>query len=348
MTNQNQKIILLTVTLLISSLACRAATSLIFPDTPAPPPTQLPPTLTPIPTLPLPSPTVQFEAACPLLLADIMKEATSLNGNETEDNSKDETYLVTYTLDGDALNKAHLENVPENLKDEQSDRSTHEAIWNYFVAIIPPEQRNMLSEFSIFTDGKGNYLAAVAQTSNDPKHWILQADILDSASYYNLTYTLIHEQGHLLTLTADQTPPDLAVFNNPDDQDIYDREASTCPQYFTGEGCSSPDSYINEFFNRFWTDFYEEWQAIDLEEDEDVYYEKLDEFYRTYKDQFLTDYAPTNPAEDIAESWAFFVLSPKPELKSIADEKILFFYEYPELVQIRQNILNRVCTSFPQ
>ena len=277
-----------------------------------------------------------------------MKEATSFDGNETENNSNDETYLVTYTLEGEKLNKTYFKTVPENLKDEQSDRATHEAIWNYFVAIIPPEQRNMLSEFGIFTDGTGNYLAAVAQTPKDPKRWVLQIDILDSTSYYDLTYTLIHEQGHLLTLTAEQAPPDLAVYNNPDDTDIYDQEASTCPQYFTGEGCSTPDSYINEFFNHFWTDFYEEWQVIDHEEDEDIYYDELDDFYKTYRDQFLTDYAPTSPAEDIAKSWAFFVLSPKPELNSIADEKILFFYEYPELVQLRQNILNRVCNSFPQ
>jgi hypothetical protein len=52
--------------------------------------------------------------------------------------------------------------------------------------------------------------------------------------------------------------------------------------------------------------------------------------------------------EDIAESWAFFVLSPKPELKSIADEKILFFYEYPELVELRTQILNNICAEFPQ
>ena len=74
----------------------------------------------------------------------------------------------------------------------------------------------------------------------------------------------------------------------------------------------------------------------------------LEDFYNTYQDQFLTDYAPTSPAEDIAESWAFFVLSPKPEMNSIANEKILFFYEYPELVQLRAQILNQICIEFPQ
>ena len=71
-------------------------------------------------------------------------------------------------------------------------------------------------------------------------------------------------------------------------------------------------------------------------------------FYRKYSDQFLTEYAATSPEEDIAESWAFFILSPKPEQNSIANEKILFFYEYSELVQLRQEILTRLCFDFPK
>jgi len=345
-----QKIILATLALLLSTLACRAAERLLLPATatPLPIPTNtFLPTVTPLPTIPLPTATVQFEAACPLIVADIIEEATALGKNDSDENVE-EAHLVTYTFRDEKLQNYYLGPVPESLRDEQKDRPTHEAIWNYFVAIIPPERRDMLSEFTIFTDGRYNYLAAVAQTDDDPKRWILEVDILDSDSYLELTFTLIHEQGHLLTLTEEQVPPNLVIYNNPDNDEIYERELSACPQYFTGEGCSTPDSYINEFFNRFWTDFYEEWEEIDLIEDEDKRERELDDFYETYQDQFLTDYAVTNPAEDIAESWTFFVLSPKPELNSIADEKILFFYEYPELVQLRQDILTRVCNSFPQ
>ena len=160
----------------------------------------------------------------------------------------------------------------------------------------------------------------------------------------------MHEFGHLLTLNSEQVPLNRRVIYNPDDTEIYDQAVAECPQYFTGEGCSNPDSYINKFYDRFWTSFYAEWKEIDRikDEDEDVYYDKLDDFYHTYRDQFLTDYAPTSPPEDIAESWSFFILSPKPENNSIANEKVLFFYEFPELVQLREDILNRVCESFPK
>ena len=257
-------------------------------------------------------------------------------------------FLVTYEISGDKISGPHIEPVPDELEDERNDRATHEAIWKYFAAIIPGERRGFVSGFSIFTDGIGNHLAAVSPTFLDDEQWTLYVDILDSDSYYDLTYTLIHEQGHLLTLNAEQVPPSKAIFKFPDNKTVYKQEVAACPQYFTGEGCSHPDSYINQFFDRFWTYFYAEWQQIDLEEDEDTRELLLRDFYRVYQDQFLSDYAATNPAEDIAESWAFFVLSPKPELNSIANEKILFFYEYPELVELRTQILNQVCTEFPQ
>jgi hypothetical protein len=143
-------------------------------------------------------------------------------------------------------------------------------------------------------------------------------------------------------------PPSLAVFNNPDDNNIYLQEVSACPNYFPGEGCANSDSYINAFYDQFWVNIHAEWNKINLEEDKDKYSEKLDAFYQKYQDQFVTDYAPTNPEEDIAESWAFFVLGPKPTDNTIADEKVLFFYQYPELVKLRANILSNLCLAFPQ
>jgi hypothetical protein len=169
-------------------------------------------------------------------------------------------------------------------------------------------------------------------------------DIVDSDDKLDLTYTLIHEYAHLLTLGPNQVTPSMAVFNNPDDNDIYYEEASACPVYFPGEGCSNRDSYINAFFNRFWADIHEEWQDINLIEDDDEYYEALDNFYYDYEGRFLTDYAATNPEEDIAEAFSFFVLSPRPGWSTIAEEKILFFYDYPELVRLRDEIISGICS----
>lgn len=337
--------------LLFSSLACRAATRLVIPDTPTPLPTAtLTPTLTPSPTF---TPTVVFEAACPALLSKVLDTVASevhLPGSRSDPAFEEDgsIFLVTYDVAKDKISGPHIESVPDELKDERDDRAAHQAIWDYFASIIPAEAREFVTEFSIFTDGRGKHLAAVSPIFSDPEQWRLQVDILDTESYYDLTYTLIHEQGHLLTLNAEQVQPSAAIFKFPGNKTVYQQEAEACPQYFTGEGCSTPDSYVNQFFTRFWPYIYAEWEQIDLQEDEDNRNALLEDFYEVHQDQFLSDYAPTSPAEDIAESWAFFLLSPKPALNSIANEKILFFYEYPELIELRTRILRQLCVEFPQ
>jgi hypothetical protein len=137
-------------------------------------------------------------------------------------------------------------------------------------------------------------------------------------------------------------PPDTELFFNPEDDELYYAAVLDCPQYFTGEGCSLPDSYINVFFNRFWIDLYDEWLDIDAIVDDDEYYAALDDLYCAHQDWFVTDYAVTDPGEDIAESFLYFILSAKPDGETIAEAKILFFYEFPELIELRAEIVARL------
>ena len=339
------KFVLWTLPILLSTLACRAATSLILPDTPAPSPL---PTLTPFPIIPdtgsLNVTETLSEASCPSVLTDVMTAASTPGGTE-EPNQ--ENRLVTYTVTGEQLSDPIFETVPMELKQEQDDIATQRQIWNYFSALIPEQQRGMVSHYSVLTDGKDNLLAAVAQTYSDPSQWVLEVDIADASDTANLTFTMIHEFGHLLTLNESQVTPSMAVFDYPHDKKILNQEVGKCPNYFPGEGCSNSDSYVNHFYQRFWSDIYAEWSQIDQIDDERDYYEKMNQFYVQYEDRFVSQYATTNPAEDIAESWAYFVLAPKPDKTNIANQKVLFFYEHPELVELRAQILSRLCTIFP-
>jgi hypothetical protein len=348
----HQRISLAISALLCSALACRTATRMIIPDTPTPQPTStatLTPTLTPTitPSLTMTA-TVMAEASCPAALDQIIEDSVATDHSAASNFDPDVTYLVYYNVINDELRRPLYFSVKKSLTTEQKDRAAHEAIWNYFARLIPEERRGFISGFSIFTDGPENYLAAVSQSDHSPRQWDLNVDIEDSGQKTSLTFTLIHEFGHLLTLASDQVDISQSVYDHPDDQDIYRKEVAACSQYFTSEGCSQPGSYINTFFDRFWTDLYAEWQTIDQETNEKKHDRLLEKFYKTYQDQFLTDYAPTSPSEDIAETFAFFILSPGPEDTSIANEKILFFYEYPELVELRNQILGSVCTEFQQ
>ena len=115
--------------------------------------------------------------------------------------------------------------------------------------------------------------------------------------------------------------------------------ARACTTFYTGEGCALSNSYINQFFTKFWADlYYNEFQDVEWAETDEEYEEKMIAFYDTYSDQFVTEYAATNPGEDIAESFAYFVLQDKPTGSSIADQKVRFFYDYPALVTIRNHM----------
>ena len=283
--------------------------------------------------------------SCPLVTDQILESAQFAGESESE-GLDEEIVLVTYGVTGDEIYDPYFEDVSSDLQDEQNDEFAHQEVWNLYTSLIPQQDREMLAEYAIITDGVDNVLAAVTQTVDDPNSWALQVDIADISDKNNLVFTLIHEHGHLLTLNANQVPPSLAVFNNPEDDNIYFNEVSACPNYFPGEGCANADSYIDDFYNQFWLELHVEWNEINLIEDDDEYYEQLDEFYFRYEDRFVTDYAATNPEEDIAETWTFFVLSQKPDGDTIAEQKILFFYQYPELVQLREDIIENLCLNF--
>lgn len=67
-------------------------------------------------------------------------------------------------------------------------------------------------------------------------------------------------------------------------------------------------------------------------------------FYRKHEEQFVREYAATNLREDIAESFMYFVLEPRPRDGSIVSQKIKFFYDFPELVDMRKQMIQNMCS----
>lgn len=287
-------------------------------------------------------PTETF-AACSLQLAELLREAEEEDEYDESDFEMDEELaLVTYQVSGGKIHSPVFEKVDADFVEYQQDEASHAAIWDFFTSIIPASQLWLVNEFVIFTDGYANTMGAVEQ-SDDPRYWILSMDIADAENFPVASTTLVHEFGHLLTLNERQVKINMELFENPDDLEIYEEAEAACDTYFLYEGCSQEDSYINLFFQEFWPGLYEEWLEIDSLEDEEEYDEAIYEFYEAYPDQFVNDYAATNPEEDIAESWTYFIFTPKPAGDSIAEEKILFFYDFPELVELRAQILESLC-----
>jgi hypothetical protein len=89
-------------------------------------------------------------------------------------------------------------------------------------------------------------------------------------------------------------------------------------------------AYIKHFIDAFW-DEKERTKAREKEKS-DTYTEE----------EYVSDYAATNPGEDIAESFVDFILKTKPSGTSEANQKVQFFYDYPELVKLRSVMRSRI------
>ena len=252
--------------------------------------------------------------------------------------------LVTYTVEADRITSPELaNNLASDLIPYQADTQAHQKIWDYFSKIIPSERRSEIKSFVIATDGVGGVLASLGFSTSALSDWQLTVDIVDAVDPTDMTYTLIHEFGHLLTLNKSQVTADIQLLDHPNDQQVNATESAACPQYLSSEGCSQPKSYINLFYQKFWTDLYKSWTAINAEKDPLTYNKLLDQFYLAHQDQFVTPYSVTSPEEDLAETWAHFIFEAKPAGRSISQQKILFFYDYPDLEQLRGQIVNAIC-----
>ncbi len=255
--------------------------------------------------------------------------------------------LVRYRLDEETktLKRIAVPTVPEYLKQYQEDEQLHRRIWDYFTGIFPNDSEIHVSYLIITMDGSDDgYSAAIW---NSQGKWRLYVNLLEFDTSGDVIEILTHEYGHMLTLNESQAkdiPSEYGLEMEPSD---FESMKSKCEGYFfTGSDCALANSYLDEFGNRFWSGkLFETWtEAYLLWDKEDGLYEKaMDDFYSQYRDQFVTEYASTTPVEDIAESWMEFVVRPKPAGSTIAEQKVLFFYEYPELVETRRQIIQGVC-----
>lgn len=282
------------------------------------------------------------EAECQKTEKEIEEKAEEIGdpffeGQENFNELKEEegTTLAVYKVENDENKLLSKPEVSANLKPLQDDTGKHKAVWNRFIKIIPSSERKDLSFFEIFTDGKENTFGAITQDENDPAKWVLIIDIgdafeKDKLQDKELTYTLIHEFGHLFTLNKSQI--DYRISS----------EENCQPRYLTDEGCTKGNSYLNNFVKNFWMDILSEKRNMENISDEERYTKEADNFYLKYKDRFVTDYAATNPEEDIVETWTAFVLQEKKSCNTLLEKKICFFGEFEELNKLRKIIRSRL------
>lgn len=232
----------------------------------------------------------------------------------------EEGALTLYRVSGESITKVRDYEIPNRLQAYQDDEARHREMWDYFIRLIPAESRAKIVEFEvIFGDNDlGGYVIPLDE--NDLSRWKMglaidaagDLSVIDFSDEFALL--VVHELAHVLTLN--------------DQQVVVGGDERSCNEFFTGEGCSRSNSYINRFFDLGWADIYN-----------DHDHDRPEETYDRYPDRFVSEYASTNPGEDIAETIAFFISEPDRRTgTTLADQKIQLLYEFPDLVALRDNI----------
>lgn len=188
-------------------------------------------------------------------------------------------------------------------------------VWAYLCAVLPAQARQKIAEFNLFSDGYSNILAYTTpirdgEGAADNTRFSINIDYYDvfdengaPRDWSKLTYTILHEYGHVLL--EDETQIDLSVGTDTHD-----------PAGFV-EG-----SFRKVFYDRFWKDL-----GVTAAAD-----------YAEHPTSYVSRYGANYFHEDIADTFALFVLGAEPEGSTVAEEKLRFFWEDAGMTALRREI----------
>jgi len=189
-------------------------------------------------------------------------------------------------------------------------------VWNLWVRMVGADVAGeTIIRYRAGDAPDSDTLAYVYQDTN-PAYWSLAVNMATADDPQLLVATLIHEYAHVFSF----------------DSDDFDRKATSCDTLELYEGCAAEGSYLYQFYDAFWAGYGD---ALDVENvDEDAAYE----FYLANDDDFVSDYAATNLGEDFAESFMTFVIEDVPDGSGVVAQKLQFFTQFAELVDLREHI----------
>jgi hypothetical protein len=202
---------------------------------------------------------------------------------------------------------------------QPSPSQNDEKLWNLVVALLGTQnvQKHIVS-FEVFNEENNDTAASVWRSDSNASQWHMNINsAFATQDKKDLIRTVVHEYGHIITLSGDQV---VGV-------------SGACPRIQLDEGCGNDDSYINAYYNQFWKNYGFEASSVGSISEDDAA-----ELYNMEPKSFVSDYASTNITEDIAESFADFVTKSKPSGTEVMDQKVQFFYQYPSLVSLREQI----------
>jgi hypothetical protein len=226
-------------------------------------------------------------------------------------------------------------------------KGAEERVWGIMSEIATPAfLKKNVSHYVTYRDDTDGRLAMVWRglAPKEPSWYVgvnmNAADFSNQKWLRDVTITLVHEYAHLVALNKTQMKYRRTTETG--------RKVSTKPfclkGYINSLGCATETSYQAMFVEKFWgkPEMNMLLESRDAKNDDEAA-EIVEEFYESHMQDFTTVYAANNPEEDFAESFTDFILRTKPTSTTrIRDAKILFFYNYPELVRERTRIRSAI------
>lgn len=218
------------------------------------------------------------------------------------------------------------------------DDESYQDLWILMVTLLPTDYvEDYIVEFAVFTSEET--LAYVSELREDEWEFAISIDEDPERAL-----TVIHEFGHIVALNNTQYDTYPTVIEDTesglDDDEYYDgieADMEACDTIAFEDGCPIAGSYLELFTEEFW----------DLDDVEMIVYEEIDDpieyFFDEDPDAFVSEYAATNPIEDFAESFSYYIGLDEEDFPEdgdmyLMDAKILWFEQFPEIVEMRESI----------
>lgn len=245
-------------------------------------------------------------------------DADAIQLNLLDDKNQKNLGIFCITPECKAVYQDGSKNGLDSLSKEEQKKL--EKNWKAVTDILPEKLFTNFKYFKVGGDGELGTYAYVIPIDDQGKTWCMTVDPADITDDGLFPYTVVHEMCHYLTLNEKQV-------------EYYGDSDKCYPQdrYSDWECVAKEDSYLQGYYKAFWKDIINDWAT----DPENPY------FYYRHQSEFVTGYAATECAEDLAECFCAYVLLDSADTPAI-QAKFDFFDSYPELRQLKKGILKKV------
>jgi hypothetical protein len=195
------------------------------------------------------------------------------------------------------------------------DEAQARMIWTLYTQLIPANDRQAISTYAVYDSSGKGALTVGFVIELSPNSWLLSIKADNPKGLYDIADTLIHETLHAMTIGVQQSDT-----NIPSDQ---------CPTNLgAGARCPKTGSYLAAFLTKYWPPpLLEEWRQSEASHSTNT-------FYMNHANDFVRAYAAADPRDDMAETFAAWVLDTRGVPPGVM-AKEQFFEGYPEFVAIK-------------